>query len=90
MREGNEDHGMVSAVGTVLITRYAAKKFAVWKKGNQLLKDGMPKVRAPSSTTPPALSTSRAQFKSRQDKMLPKRLPCNHLQPSPPSLAGPQ
>jgi hypothetical protein len=60
-----EDHGQIlipagetARAGIALITRYAATKLAVRKKGNQLLKDGVPVVHAPSSTTPARASNS--------------------------------
>jgi hypothetical protein len=63
-----------------LITRRAATKVAVGKEGNQLLKDGVLVVHAPSSTNPAHGSNSSAHFKSRQEKTHLKQLPCNHLQ----------
>jgi hypothetical protein len=53
LREG---HGQIPtpagsgcASWLALITRYAATKLAIRKKGNQSLKDGVPLVHAPSS-----------------------------------------
>jgi hypothetical protein len=60
-----EDHvqilipaGETARAGIALITRYAATKLAVWKKGTQSLKDGVSVVHAPSSTTPARASNS--------------------------------
>jgi hypothetical protein len=77
--------GKAARAGIASIKRHTAAKLAIWKKGNQLLKDGVPVVHAPSSNTGAMHPTLRAHFKSRQEKSHPKQLSCNHSQTEPAS-----
>jgi hypothetical protein len=72
--------GKAARACVALITCHATAKLAVGKKRNQLLKDGVPVVHAPSSNTGAHASNRSAQFKSRQEKSHLKQSPCKHLQ----------
>jgi len=87
IRQLRKSHGQIlvpagksARTCVALIAGHAAAKLAVGKEGNQLLKDGVPVVHAPSSTNPANGSNSSAHFKSRQEKSRLNQLPCNHLQ----------